>query len=250
MSTQISLMDLYNVGAQRGNHKSRVNPRLKKYIYQFDNSSIAVIDLVKTIESIEKVGEFFTKLGAKRKQIFVVGTSNYLKDYTKELSLKFGPNPAPYVNSRWLGGSITNWSTVKKTLKTVEKLENIINNKDFFDKLSRNEQLQTSREFEKKNVLFGGLKYLKNNKPGAILVLDGQKNYNAILEAQTTGVPVIVFGNTNTQILPKDMRNMIVFNNTSIEAVRLIAEILAVNYSDGMKDQSSENTLKPETNKK
>lgn len=230
---KISLMDLYNVGAHRGNHKSRVNPSLKKYIHQFDTSSLAIIDLVKTIDKLDNLSNFFKKLGLRKKQIFIVGTSKYLKEYTGSLATSFGPNPTPYVNSRWLGGCITNWPTIKKTLKTLEKLESILNNAEFFGKLSRNEQLQVSREYQKKDVLFGGLKSLKTNKPGAIIVLDGQKNYTAILEAQTIGVPVIVFGNTNTKVLPKNLENLVVFNNTSLEAVQFVTNALSDAYSEG-----------------
>jgi small subunit ribosomal protein S2 len=236
MKKQLSLMDLYKIGAHRGNHKSRVNPKLKKYIHEFDSKSLAVIDLPKTIQQIEKIAEFFYKLGSRKKQIFIVGTSKYLKEQVPALASKIKGSPTPYVNSRWLGGTATNWSTVKKTLKTLEKLEDIIKNEKFFDKLSRNEQLQVTREYNKKEVLFGGLKHLKSNRPGAILVLDAQKNYTTIIEAQTINVPVVVFGNTNTQVLPKNMDNFVLFNNASLEAVQFISGILIDSYNEGLEN--------------
>ena len=227
-------MDLYNVGAHRGNHRSRLNPKLKKHVHKFDTNQLAVIDLSQTSETVDRISSLFYKLGTKKRQAFIVGTSKYIKDFTVEFAKSFTGDTMPYVDNRWLGGTVTNWPTVKKTLKSLEKVESIINNTEFFDKLSRNEQLSMTRECEKKQSLFGGLKFLRSNHPGVIIVLDAVRNYNAILEGQTAGVPVVIFGNVNTKLLPKNKDNIIVCNNTSVDTVRMISQVFVESYNDGL----------------
>ena len=246
MKTKLSLMDLYSVGAHRGNHKSRQNPKLKSYIHSVDRNQICIIDLVKTIESLNKAMDLMESLALKKRQVFVVGTSKYLGTYTTDFIKAFVSEPMPYVDNGWVGGTLTNWTTVRKTLKTLDKLENIKNNAKFYDELSRNEQLGIDRELEKKLARFGGLKNLKTNRPGAILILDTVKNQNAILEAEVNNVPIISLTNLNTVLLPKSLEHSIIFNNTSMEAVKMITGELLNAYNSGFEQGS---VLAEENNK-
>jgi small subunit ribosomal protein S2 len=232
-SSKLSLMSLYEAGAHRGSHRSRMNPKLKRSIHKIDRNSLGVIDLVQTIEATDRAAQIMLAAGKKKKQILVVGTSKYITDYTVAVAAQFS-QPMPYVNYRWLGGLLTNWQTVRKTLKEIDKLENIINNVEFFNTLTSNEQLIKTREFNKKNNLFAGIRNLKSNRPGAVIVLDPAKNKTAILEAEANGVPVICFTNLNTILLPKDLSATITFNNTSLNAVKLIMEQLMSFYQDGI----------------
>jgi small subunit ribosomal protein S2 len=236
MNEELSLMNLYSVGAHRGNHKSRINPKLKKLVHSIDKNLLCIIDLNQTLASLESVKKLSFKLGQKRRQIFIVGTSKYLLDYATELAKKFNldSEPMPYANERWIGGTLTNLSTVKKTVNTIKKLSNMINNVDFFNGLTRNEQLLYSREYNKKLRLYGGLQNLKNNRPGAVIVLDLQKNYNTVLEAQACGVPVIAFTNLNPTKVPDNTNYTLVFNNLSLNAVKLISEQITSAYNAGL----------------
>ena len=241
MNSKLSLIDLYNAGSHRGNHKSRLNPKLKKFVHQKTKDSTCIIDLTKTMDILNTILPFIHKLGQQKKQIFIVGTSNYLTTLVPDFSKRFkSPEAMPYVDNRWLGGTLTNWVTVRKTLKSLEKLENILNNTDFFEKLSRNEQLNTSREYQKKNSLFGGLKTLKSNRPGAVIILDTVKNPNAILEAETVGIPIISFTNLNTLLLPKDLSKTLVFNNTSVSAIEIVFNEIVNAYNTGLVSQLEE----------
>jgi small subunit ribosomal protein S2 len=231
-SNQVSLMSLYQVGAQRGNKKSRLNPRLKKAIYGYNNG-LCLIDLVKTQESMQECIDLLTKLGSKRRQILVVGTSKHIQTLVQEYASKFNTGPMPYVNSRWLGGTLTNWSTIKKTLKTLEKLEKIQENKEFFAKLSKNEQLNLGRKKEKIMKFFSGLTNLKTSKPGAMIILDTSHNPIAIHEADSVGVPIIALTNTNTTALPASLKHTVVCNINSIKAVDLIMNTFIEAYNEG-----------------
>jgi small subunit ribosomal protein S2 len=230
---QLSLMNLHTAGAHRGNHKSRCNSRLKSYIHTLETQSgLAIIDLNKTIDSIETVKALLNKLGQKKRQILIVGTSKYICEYTKELSGQFGVK-MPFVNKRWPGGTLTNWGTINKSRKQLEKLENIVKNTEFFNKLSRNEQLSLDRQRIKMDQIFSGLKDMRNNKPGAVIILD-VKNHTAILEAQALNIPVVLLTNLNSVLLPKSLQHTIVFNNTSRNAVKLITEQLVESYNAGL----------------
>jgi small subunit ribosomal protein S2 len=233
MNKQISLMSLFEVGAHRGNRKSKLNPKLKPRVYGFSNS-LCLINLVETNNSIDACSDFLYKLGQKRKQVLIVGTSKHIKDMVPEFAAQFENGQMPYVDNRWLGGTLSNWSTIKKTLKTLEKLENIESNKEFFAKLARNEQLNITRKKNKISKLFKGLVNLKNNRPGAILILDANSNDITIKESDSIKVPVIALSNTNTLTLPQDLKHTIVTNTNSINGIKLILDKLVQSYNDGL----------------
>ena len=229
----LSLANLYQLGAHRGNSKSKLNPKLKDKVHSYKNN-ICTIDLVSTIESLSKVKDLFQKLGQKKKQVLIVGTSGHLSDKVQTFSKLFPNFEMPYVNVRWLGGTLTNWLTIKKNLKILEKLENIKSDEKFFATLARNEQLRISRKIQKMGKFFDGLKNLKTNRPGAILILDGGQNDIAIKEAELVGIPVVCLTNTYIQTLPKNINYTVLCNNNSISAVDFIVNEFVHSYTNGM----------------
>jgi small subunit ribosomal protein S2 len=237
MSSQISLMNLFEVGAARGNSRSHLNPRLKNRVYGY-SQGLCVIDLAETLTSLEKAKTLLQTTGERRKQVLIVGTSRHLQDKTAEYAGSFGSG-APYVNNRWLGGTITNWSTIRKTLKSLEKLENIESNEEFFSKLARNEQLNVQKEKARMEKFFGGLRTLKSNRPGAIIVLDTPANPVAIKEAESMNVPVIALTNTSVSYLPQSLTHTILFNNYSLNALDMVVSELTSAYNQGLEAQVS-----------
>jgi small subunit ribosomal protein S2 len=231
ITSQISLMSLFEVGAHRGNKKSKLNPRLKSKVFGYDKG-LCLINLVDTKSSLEKAGALLHALGLKKRQVLIVGTSKQIKALTVKVSSQFS-QPMPYVDTRWPGGTLTNYVTIKKTLKALEKLQSIEKNEEFFGKLSRNEQLQITREKEKKEKIFSGLVNLKNNKPGAVIVLDSGENPIAIKEAEANGVPVIALTNTSTITLPVNLDYTVLCNVNSINAIELIINDLVNYYNVG-----------------
>lgn len=229
----LSLANLYQLGTHRGNSKSKLNPKLKNRVYSFNNN-LCTIDLVSTMDSIVKVKDLFQKLGHKKKQILIVGTSSHLTSKIPEYAKTFANGEMPYVNARWLGGTMTNWLTIKKNLKILEKLENIKNDEKFFGTLARNEQLSISRKIVKMSKFFCGLKTLKTNRPGAIIILDAAQNDIAIKEAELIGVPVVALTNTFIQTLPKNQSYTVLCNNNSINAVDFIVKELVDSYNLGL----------------
>jgi small subunit ribosomal protein S2 len=231
-TNQISLMSLFQVGAHRGNRKSKLNPRLRSKVHSF-TKGLCQIDLANTNTAIEASAEILKKLGAKKKQILIVGTSKHISPLVVATSTQFAM-PMPYVNNRWLGGTLTNWTTVRKTLKDKEKKEKIVSNQDFFNKLARNEQLGIQRQLDKLKTIFDGLTPLKTNRPGAIIVLDADENKVSIREAQNLGVPVIALTNTSTVFLPNNLTSTICMNTNSTKALELVLEYLVGAYNSGV----------------
>jgi small subunit ribosomal protein S2 len=253
-TNQISLMSLFQVGAHRGNRKSKLNPRLRTKVHGFAKG-LCQIDLAKTNTSVDLAADILKKLGSKKRQVLVVGTSKHISPLVEDFSKKF-TLPMPYVNNRWLGGTLTNWSTIRKTLKDKEKKEKIKANADFFSKLARNEQLGIDRELIKLRSIFDGLVPMKTNRPGAIIVLDADENKVSIQEAQVLGVPVIALTNTSTVFLPNNLDSTICINTNSTKAVDLVLAHLVESYNSGFeaaalqpivaKDDKKESTTKSE----
>jgi small subunit ribosomal protein S2 len=230
-TNQLSLMSLFQVGAHRGNKKSKLNPRLKSKVFGYDKG-LCLINLVDTKTSLVSTTQLLFKLGQKNKQLLIVGTSKHLKELTISFAKSF-TSSMPYVDTRWPGGTLTNYTTIKKTLKALEKLQNIESNSEFFDKISKNQQLEIVREKEKKEKIFSGLVNLKNNRPGAVIVLDASENSIAIKEAEAMNIPVIALTNTSTVTLPKNLDHTILCNIHSIDAIKLILEELVSSYNKG-----------------
>jgi small subunit ribosomal protein S2 len=228
----ISLMDLFKVGAHRGNRSNKLNPKLKKYVYGA-RAGLSLIDLATLQHSIEKSEELLYNLGKAKRQILVIGTSEQIKSVTKNVAAAMGVG-MPFVAHRWLGGTLTNWATVKKTLRTLEKNKKIMENETFFNGLPRNSQLEISRETEKLDNVFGGLADLKSNHPGAIFILD--KNQVAIQEAGTMNIPVIALMNTSSKLLPESLDYTMVCNNNSLNFVQMLTDILIAAYNRGYEE--------------
>jgi small subunit ribosomal protein S2 len=232
MTANLSLMKLYESGASRGNSKSKLNPKLKNRIWGFE-STLAVIDLTKTIANIEKASSLLTSLGQKKRQVLIVGVSKHLKSKIERYASLFKDSQMPYVNHRWLGGTLSNWPTVKKTLKTLEKIESMVANQEFYEALARKEQLSLIQKKEKISKFFNGLKSMKSNRPGAIIVIDASQNPIAIQEAEAIKIPVICLTNTNVLTLPENLNYTIVCNVNSLNTVDLVMDELAQGYNKG-----------------
>jgi small subunit ribosomal protein S2 len=232
-TSQISLMSLFSAGAHRGNKKSKLNPRLKSRVFGYDKG-LCLINLVDTKNSLESACGLMKTLGAKRKQVLVVGTSKHLQKSVKDFASSFQVSAMPYVNVRWPGGTLTNYSTIKKTLKDLEKLRSMEENLEFFDNLPSNQKLEIVKKREKKEKIFDGLVTLRNNKPGAVIILDAHENTIAIKEAELMNIPVIALANSSTITLPKNLDFTILCNINSVKTIELMLAEMKNSYTEGL----------------
>ncbi len=227
MKTAISLIDLFKRGCHKGRSKSKTFPKMSQYIFGY-SQGMSIIDLVKTKDNLDKTLDFVYKLGETNRQILIVGTSKHISDLVVSYSAKMGTG-MPFVSWRWLGGTLTNWDTIKKTLKTLSKFKALRDDKDEIATLKKKERLSINRKIEKLELIFGGLVNLKNNRPAAILVLDPTKDDLAVKEAG--GIPVIGLANTNENPLGVDY--LIPSNTYSRAFVDFFLEKVAESYNAG-----------------
>jgi small subunit ribosomal protein S2 len=227
----ISLVELLKSGAHFGHTTSRWNPKMKPYIYTVRNN-IHILDLEKTRKSLLKALSFITDSVSKGQTVLFVGTKRQAKDITKKAAVSCG---SPYVNVRWLGGMFTNFKTIQKTIRKLEKLQETTSALDFNERYTKKERLQMTREIEKMTKLFEGVKDLRK-LPDIVVVLDVNYDKIAVTEAKKSGVKVVGIADSNSN--PDTIDYIIPANDDATKTIDLIASCLAEAVMDGKKRAS------------
>lgn len=220
MKTDISLLDLLKSGAHFGHKTSRWNPKMKPYIFTVRNN-IHIIDLEKTRTGLQKAADFAAEIAKKGDALLFVGTKRQARDIVKQQAEHCN---MPYVNLRWLGGTFTNFRTIQKTVRKLEKLQQRKDSSDFELKYTKKERLLIEREIEKLTKLFEGIKNMKRT-PAAVFIADIHHDDIALTEARKMKVPVIAIVDTNTD--PSLVDYPIPANDDATAAVSLITAAIA-----------------------
>ena len=213
------MRQLLEAGVHFGHQSKRWNPKMRPYIYTSKNN-IHVIDLNKTIPLIEKTYEFVRKLAEDKGTVLFVGTKNQAQDTIADEAKRCGMY---YVNQRWLGGTLTNFKTLKKNiarLKEIEKLES----DGMFDKLPRKEVSNLKREHKKLVRGLGGIRDMAT-PPAAVFIVDAKKEQIAIKESRKLNIPVIGLVDTNCD--PEELDFPIPANDDAIRSIRLLTSLMA-----------------------
>lgn len=219
------MKDLLESGAHFGHKVSRWNPKMKEYIFG-EKNGIYIIDLQKTVKMLEKAYERIVEQISNGKKIMFVGTKRQSKDIIREEASKCG---AFYICERWLGGMLTNFRTIKKT---IDKLLDYEQKKEsgFLDTLPKKESLSITRKMEKMESILSGVKELKK-LPDLLYVVDIKREYIAVHEANILGISVIAIADTNTD--PDKINIPIPANDDAIRSIRLITSIISQAVIDG-----------------
>ncbi len=215
----VSMKQLLECGVHFGHATRRWNPKMAKYIYT-DRNGIYIIDLQKTANQIEKAYAALLEIAKNEGKLLFVGTKKQAQEAVKEEAERCGMY---YVNQRWLGGTLTNFKTIRKRiakLQTLYKMEE----DGTFDALPKKEVIKLKAEREKLEKFLGGIKEMKKT-PDALFIVDPRKEYNAILEARKLNIPV--FGIVDTNCDPDLVDYVIPANDDAIRAVKLIAGVMA-----------------------
>lgn len=220
MKTEISLLDLLKSGAHFGHKTSRWNPKMKPFIFTVRNN-IHIIDLEKTRIGLQKAADFAAEIAKTGGTILFVGTKRQSRDIVKEQALNC---EMPFVNLRWLGGTFTNFRTIQKTVRKLEKLQQRKDSPDFELKYTKKERLLIEREIEKLTKLFEGIKNMKRT-PQAVFITDIHHDNIALTEARKMNVPVVAIVDTNTD--PSLVQYPIPANDDATAAVALITKTVA-----------------------
>ena len=216
--TIVSMNYLLEAGVHFGHQKRRWNPKMKEYIYT-TRDDIYIIDLQKTVKKMEEAYEAMKEIAQNGGKFLFVGTKKQAQEAAEECALRTNMY---FVNERWLGGTLTNFKTIKQRIKRLEEIENM--EKDgTFDLLPKKEVIKIKKEYEKLNKYLRGIRDMKK-MPEALIIVDPKKEENAIKEARILGIKV--FGVVDTNCDPDMVDYVIPANDDAIRAVKLIIGVM------------------------
>jgi len=230
---QISLEELLEAGCHFGHQGRRWNPKMKPYIYT-KKEGVHIFDLEKTASGLAAAMAFVRDLSAQGKKIIFVGTKRQASSIVAEEAIKA---KVPFVNMRWLGGTITNWDQIKKGIARLTDLETK-KQKGELKKYTKKENVLFDREIDKLNRFVGGLRSL-TDLPAAIFVVDVKKEIAAVREARVKDIPVIALVDSNAD--PDLIDYVIPGNDDAVRSIKLIVSKLAQAAQDGQTNQSKAN---------
>lgn len=226
MAVKTDIKALFEAGVHFGHKTSRWHPKMAPYIHSKRQES-HIIDLAKTVEALDVVLPFLTKMAASGKPILFVGTKKQAKDIVREAAEKAGQ---PYVTERWIGGMLTNVSTITQQIKKLKDLERRMDSGDLEKRYNKLEVQRFQEEIDLLNHKYGGIKNL-NGKPGAVVVLDIITDENATKEARTLGVPVIGVVDTNAN--PDGVDYVVPGNDDAIKSLSLLLDYFVAAVQEG-----------------
>ena len=217
--TIVTLGELLDAGVHFGHQSSRWNPKMFPYIYA-EQKGIHVIDLVQTARLLTHAYEYVKKASQQKKSFLFVGTKRQASSIIAEEAKKCG---AHYINSRWLGGLLTNWSTVQKRVNYLNELAKREESGEI-DRLPKKEAALLRREYNKLNQNLGGIREM-TQIPDVVVIVDPKREYTALLECRKLNIPVISILDTNCD--PNLVNIPIPANDDAARSVRLILSSLA-----------------------
>jgi small subunit ribosomal protein S2 len=229
----ISMKQLLEAGVHFGHQTSRWNPKMKPYIFGARNG-IHIIDLQQTVAMIKELEVVVRDLAASGGQVLFVGTKKQAQDAVREEAVRCGMF---HVHNRWLGGTLTNFSTIRQSIDRLRKLEEMESDPKIIEALTKKEMLGLTREKNKLEQALGGIKGMRK-LPDAVFVVDPKQEEIAVKEARKLGIPVIAVIDTNCD--PDMIDYKVPGNDDAIRAIRLFCAAIAdaVLAGKGLYEQS------------
>ena len=228
----ISMKQLLEAGVHFGHQTRRWNPKMAPYIFT-ERNGIYIIDLQKTVKKVDEAYDFLRSVAEEGKSILFVGTKKQAQEAVKEEALKSGMF---YVNERWLGGMMTNFATIRKSINRLKELE-AMQEDGTFEVLSKKEVLSLKREQEKLEKSLGGIKDMEK-LPGALFIVDPRKERIAVAEAKKLNIPIVAIVDTNCD--PDEIDYVIPGNDDAIRAVKLLTSRMADAVIEGRQGEAGE----------
>ncbi|CAH8183927.1 MULTISPECIES: 30S ribosomal protein S2 [Vibrio] len=221
----VSMRDMLKAGVHFGHQTRYWNPKMKPFIFGA-RSRVHIINLEKTVPMFNEALAELHKVGEKKGKVLFVGTKRAASEAVKEAAIASNQF---YVNNRWLGGMLTNWKTVRQSIKRLKELE-AQSTDGTFDKLTKKEALMRTREMEKLEKSLGGIKDM-GGLPDALFVIDADHEHIAVKEANNLGIPVYAVVDTNSN--PDGVDYVIPGNDDAIRAIQLYLNAVAETVNEG-----------------
>ena len=225
----VSMKQLLEAGVHFGHQTRRWNPKMAEYIFT-ERNGIYIIDLQKTVRKLEEAYNFIRELSENGESVLFVGTKKQAQDSVREEAERAG---AYFVNARWLGGMMTNFTTIRHRIDRLRQLR-AMEEDGTFDLLPKKEVIKLKLEIEKLEKFMGGIKDMKK-LPGALFIVDPRKERNAIAEARKLNIPIVAIVDTNCD--PDEIDYVIPGNDDAIRAVKLISATMANAIIEGREGQ-------------
>ena len=226
-----TIRQLLESGAHFGHQTNRWNPKMKRYIFGSRNG-IYIIDLQQTLSRFREAYEFIRRTTARGDKVLFVGTKKQAQEIVASEAIR---SQQFYVNQRWLGGMLTNFTTIKKSLDRLREYEHM-QDAGLWENLPKKEVLQLQKKIDKLDKLLGGIKSMEA-LPGAVFIIDCKKEKIAISEAKKLGIPTVAIVDTNCD--PDDIDYVIPGNDDAIRTIRLVASRLADAAIEGAHERQS-----------
>ncbi|MCL1877162.1 30S ribosomal protein S2 [Candidatus Saccharibacteria bacterium] len=236
---ELDIKKLFEVGAHFGHKTSRWNPKMAGFIHSKRDDS-HIINLEKTVEQLDRVLPFVTDVVARGRQFLFVGTKKQAREIVKNAAESVSQ---PYVAERWLGGMLTNVTTITSQIKKLKLLEKRMASGELANRYNKLEVQRYQEEIDALNVKYGGVKDLKG-RPGALFVLDAVADQNAVKEAVKLGIPVVAICDTNAD--PTGIEYVIPANDDAIASLQLITDYIVDAVKAGENVSAKKEQDKPE----
>lgn len=217
MSNEL-ITELVEAGVHFGHQSRKWNPKMRSYLLG-EKHNVHLIDLEQTVQQIDAAGKFLADLVSKNKKILFVGCKRQAQDAVREAAEATGQF---YINHRWLGGTLTNSETVRRSVGRMESLENLEKSPDF-KKMSKKELASLNREKGKLHLRLSGIRNMVN-LPDAVVIVDSAREYNAINEARKLRIPIVAMVDSNAD--PDIIDYPIVSNDDAIRSIRVVLKKL------------------------
>jgi small subunit ribosomal protein S2 len=221
----ITMKELLEAGVHFGHQTKRWNPKMKEYIFG-ERNGIYIIDLQKTLKMFKEASKFVQELAADGKIVLFVGTKRQAQDAIAEEATKCG---GFYINQRWLGGLLTNWVTVQKSVKRLKELDEMATD-GRYELLPKKEVIKLERERKHLQANLAGIKNM-SRLPDAVFVIDSNKEQIAVREARKLGIPVVAVVDTNCD--PSEVDYVIPGNDDALRAIRLFTSKISDSIAEG-----------------
>lgn len=228
----VTMRQMLEAGVHFGHQTRFWNPKMSQYIYG-ERNKIHIINLEKTLVMFNDAMQYLRNVAAKSGTVLFVGTKRQARDILSEEAIRGG---SPYINQRWLGGTLTNFKTIRQSIKRLQDMEASVQN-GILDKLTKKEGLDFQRQLEKLNNSLGGIKDMKG-LPDVIFVIDVGYQKGAIVEANKLGIPIVGIVDTNHN--PAGVQYLIPGNDDSSQAIRLYARAAADAILEGREQSIQE----------
>lgn len=233
MAVNLEYQDLLKAGVHFGHMTRKWDPRMAPYIFM-EKNGIHIIDLNKTLASMDTAFEAMARVVRSGRKIMFVATKRQAQEIVVQEASRL---KMPYVTERWLGGMLTNFATVRKSLKKMSSIDKLMRDEATFKNFAKRERLMITREREKLERLLGGISDL-TRLPAALFIIDVKKEHIAVKEARKLGIPIFAMVDTNSN--PNDADYPIPANDDAFKSIAIVMKAVGENIEQALQERKQE----------